>query len=261
VYVFSNLRPSSAAGYTISETQPTDFPDGRDTLGSVNGVSLGSNAVDDVFSGIVLPQGGLSAENYNFGERPATSGGVSTGQTATIGYWQNRNGQNLLLALNGGPSATQLGHWLAATFPNLYAGLDGATNVQVAAYYKTLFARDRKTASAGPPKVDAQVLATAFAVYVTNQALAGTTAAAYGFQVSATGVGTRTSNVGNNGAAFGVANNSTLSVMDLLLAVNARGRRGLLYDMDGNGQIDSSEADYRTMANDVFAAVNEAGDI
>jgi hypothetical protein len=29
------------------------------------------------------------AENYNFGERPVTTGGVTRGQTATIGFWQN----------------------------------------------------------------------------------------------------------------------------------------------------------------------------
>ena len=104
-------------------------------------------------------------------------------------------------------------------------------------------------------------MATALAVYVTNQTLAGTTATVYGFHVSATGVGTRTVNIGCKGAAFGVANNSSLSVMDLLLAVNARAHNGLLYDLNGNGQIDSSEASYRTMANDVFSAINEAGDI
>src|SRR5947207_849156 len=91
------------------------------------------------------------------------------------------------------------------------------------------------------PKVDAQVMATALAVYVTNQTLAGTTAAAYGFQVSATGLGTQTFNVGSNGAAFGVANNSSRSVMDLLLAVNARSHNGLLYDLNGDGRIDGSE--------------------
>src|SRR5439155_18055018 len=137
----------------------------------------------------------------------------------TIGYWQNRNGQNLILSLNGGASATQLGHWLAATFPNLYGALDGKTNAEVAGYYKTLFARTALTAPGGPPKTDAQVMATAFAVYVTNQTLAGPAAAAYGFRVTPDGVGTRTFNVGNSGAAFGAADNPTLSAMDLLLAV------------------------------------------
>ena len=49
--------------------------------------------------------------------------------------------------------------------------------------------------------------------------------------------------------------------MDLLLAVNARMHNGLLYDMDANGQISSSEANLRTMANDLFSAINEAGGI
>src|SRR5439155_18803007 len=138
----------------------------------------------------------------------------------------------------------------ADTFPNMYASLDGITNGGVAAFYKTLFARNGQSSPGGPPKMDAQVMATAVAVYVTNQTLAGNTAAAYGFQVTANGVGTRTLHVGNRGAAFGVANNSSLSVMDLLLAVNARSHNGLLYDMDANGQISSSEANLRTMAND-----------
>jgi hypothetical protein len=210
---------------------------------------------------LVITQGGSLAENYNFGERPATNGGVSAGQTATIGYWQNCNGQNLIRALNGGASATQLGHWLAATFPNMYGALDGQTNAQIAGFYRSLFARTSCSAPGGPPKTDAQVMATAFAVYVTNQSLAGSTAAAYGFQVSATGLGTRTFNVCTNGAAFGVANNASISVMDLLLAVNARSHNGLLYDQDGDGHISSSEASYRTMANNVFSGINEAGDI
>src|SRR5207247_2343306 len=130
-------------------------------------------------------------------------GGVAHGQTATIGFWQNKNGQALINALNGGSTSTQLGNWLAANFPNLYGAgagannLAGKTNAQVAAFYKTLFARTAKTAAGGgPAKMDAQVLATALAVYVTNQTLAGTTAAAYGFLVTENGVGTRTFNVG-----------------------------------------------------------------
>ena len=104
-------------------------------------------------------------------------------------------------------------------------------------------------------------MATAFAVYVTNQTLAGSVATAYGFAVTTDGLGTRSFNVDCKGAAFGVANNARVSVMDLLFAVNARSHNGLLYDMDGNGQISCSEASYRTIANDVFSAINEAGDI
>ena len=205
---------------------------GAMSLGTVNGVTVGNASVNDTFSGVVLPRPASLAENYNFGERPAANGGVTAGQTATIGFWQNKNGQNLIKSLNGGATATQLGNWLAATFPNMYGAsagannLAGKTNAEVAAFYKTLFARTASTAAGGgPPKMDAQVMATALAVYVTNQSLAGTTAAAYGFLVTANGVGTRTFNVGGNGAAFGVANNSKVTVLDLLLAVNTRSQK------------------------------------
>jgi hypothetical protein len=261
IYAFANVGPSNADGYTLTESQPAGFADGRDTLGTVNSILMGDDSVNDVFSALPISDGGSLGENYNFGERPATTGGVTTGQTAGIGFWQNNKGQALIKALNGGAATTQLGHWLAVTFPNMYASLDGMSNAGVAGFYKTLFARNANTSPGGPPKTDAQVMATALAVYVTNQTLAGSTAAAYGFQVSATGVGTRTFNVGNRGAAFGVANNTSLSVMDLLLAVNARSHNGLLYDTDGNGQISSSESSFRTMANDLFSAINEAGGI
>jgi hypothetical protein len=261
VYAFTNLRPSDTAGYSVAETQPAGLSDGRDTPGTVNGSPVGTAAVNDTFSGIGLRHDGSLAENYNFGERPAAAGGVTAGQTATIGFWQNRNGQALVQALNGGPTATRLGHWLATTFPNLYGALDGRTNAEVAAYYKTLFARTAQTAPAGPPKVDAQVMATALAVYVTNQTLAGTSAAAFGFQVAADGLGTRTVDVAGNGAAFGVADHSTHTVMDLLLAADARSHAGLLEDADADGRIDAAEVGFRTQVNAVFTTVNEAGDI
>lgn len=269
VYAFLDLRPSDAAGYTIREIQPADYGDGLDILGMVNGVAVGDTSVNDTFSGVVLPRPNSLAENYNFAERPPADGAVEQGQTAPIGYWQNKNGQNLIHSLNGGSTSTQLGSWLAATFPNMYGASAGAnnligkTNAEVGAFYKTLFARTAATAAGGgPAKMDAQVMATAFAVYVTNQTLAGTTAAGYGFRVTDNGVGTRTFNVGSNGAAFGVANNSNFTVLDLLLAVNNRSRNGLLYDLDGDGDAtDALETSYRTMANSVFSAINEAGDI
>ena len=34
-YVFTDLRPSDANGYTITETQPAGFLDGVDTVGSL----------------------------------------------------------------------------------------------------------------------------------------------------------------------------------------------------------------------------------
>ena len=60
-YSFINLQPGT---YTVTETQPAAFLDGRDTPGTPGG---GSNAVNDVLSGIVLVPNDNSIEN-NFGE-------------------------------------------------------------------------------------------------------------------------------------------------------------------------------------------------
>ena len=62
---FSNLRPGT---YTITETTPAGFLDGKDTVGTLNG----SAAVNDVFSGITLNAGG-SGTNYRFGELTPSS--------------------------------------------------------------------------------------------------------------------------------------------------------------------------------------------
>jgi hypothetical protein len=73
-----------------------------------------------------------------------------------------------------------------------------------------------------------------------------------------------TFDVGNNNrAAFGLGptTNTSLTVMDLLLAAEARSRKGLLYDLDGDGKISSFEKSLRGMANTVFTAVNEQGDV
>jgi hypothetical protein len=77
-------------------------------------------------------------------------------------------------------------------------------------------------------------------------------ATAYGFTVSGSGVGSTTFNVGSNGDAFGVANSSTLAVMELLLATDAQAVNGVLYY--GN-------TIRRNEANTVYTAINQGGDI
>jgi hypothetical protein len=99
-------------------------------------------------------------------------------------------------------------------------------------------------------KLDAQVLATALSVHATNATLAPTQVAA--FTVSGDGAGTATANVGSNGDAFGMSNNTTMTLLNLLLAADARAVNGVLYG--GN-------AAKRNEANNVFSAVNQAGGI
>ena len=79
---------------------------------------------------------------------------------------------------------------------------------------------------------------------------------------------TKIANVGHNGAAFGVANDSNWAIMQLLSKTNDLTDQddellgfAHIYDTNGDGVIDSMEATLRTMANEVFSAINEQGDI
>ena len=96
---------------------------------------------------------------------------------------------------------------------------------------------------------------------LTNENLAGTTASSYGFLVSDTGVGTALFNVGDGGAAFGVDDYTDVAVLDLLLATDDMAADGLLYDTDDSDHIDAVEQWLRTLANEVYTAINEGGDI
>jgi hypothetical protein len=238
-YLFTNLLPGS---YTLTEAQPAGYTQGRDSVGTAGG----SLVATDQFS---VPLGqGATGINYNFGERPPAGAAVQhgRGEIEGIGFWHNARGQALILALNGG-TGTQLADWLAATLPNVYGAgagshnLTGASNAQVAALFQSDYIQQAT-------KLDAEVLATALSVYATNATLDSTQVATqYGFIVSGDGVGTATWNVGRDGAAFGVANNTTLTVMDLLLATNDQAVAGVLYG--GNKVL-------RGEASDLYAAVD-----
>jgi hypothetical protein len=116
-YVFINPRPGS---YYITETQPAGYQQGIDSIGTAGG-SL--SATDQFF--VQLPQG-VNGMTYNFGEQPGATGSVQKGQTATIGFWNNKNSEALILAFNGGPASTQLANWLAKTLPHTFGALAGA---------------------------------------------------------------------------------------------------------------------------------------
>jgi uncharacterized delta-60 repeat protein len=174
--------------------------------------------------------GGSSATAHSTATVTNLGQDVQKGQAAGIGFWANNNGQALINRFNGGPGATALAGWLAATFPDLYGAnagahnLSGMTNAQVAAFYQGL--------ETGGQKLDALVLATALNVYATTRSLGGTAAEADGFAVTADGLGADSQKVGSDGAAFGVANGTTLNVYQLLLAADHHAVNGVLYGGD-----------------------------
>jgi hypothetical protein len=197
---------------------------------------------------------GVNGLNYNFGEQPPSTGSVKKGQAAGIGFWNNKNGQALIRALpvvaNADGSVTSVVNWLAATMPNTFGVKAGANNLtgKSNAYVAALFQQDFVLKGV---KLDAQVLATALNVYATSTTLDSTKVAAqYGFTVGGDGLGAASVSVGADGAAFGVANNTTMSIIDILVAADAQSVNGVLYG--GN-------TTKRNMANDLFSAINQAG--
>ena len=193
--------------------------------------------------------------NYNFGEKQIAGAAYTGNQTATIAYWNGSQGQSLIKALNGSSSSKALGNWLATNFNNMYGAnagstnLAGKTNAQVASFYQSLFSSSSK-------KLDAQTMALALAVYVTNSGLAGNVAASYGFAVSATGLGGSTINVGTDGTAFGVDNNSILTALELLQRTNLRARNGSLWNTTGDSSLSTAEKLMRDQAYELFNSIN-----
>jgi len=172
-------------------------------------------------------------------------GTLTHGDTATIGYWQNKNGQALIKSLNGGATSKKLANWLASNFPYLYGAnagannLTGKTNADVAALFIKFF-------NVTGAKVDAQIMGGALAVYVSNSSLAGNVAAGYGFNVSSTGTAAKTFAVGGYGTAIGLTNNQSYTVLKLLQQANLQKK---------NGTFNANAF------NVIFDGINAAGDI
>ncbi|OHB69302.1 MAG: hypothetical protein A2V70_08540 [Planctomycetes bacterium RBG_13_63_9] len=296
---FTNLRPGT---YAITETQPVDLDDGQEVLGEVTDLGVPTAVADpgmidgnDRFSGIELVPGAL-ADRYNFGELPQAGGEMPCGSTASIGFWHNWIGQSLIRHLSDyaaahGGSATQLGDWLAATFPNMYGpgaeydaargwdwdmNLAGKSDCYVAWTFRYLHQRNRKTMveNGGVPKVDAQVMALALATFATSENLAGTIAQCYWFNTSADGIAYTTYNVldvltveeaadlGLSQANGNMDADGNVTIIDILHSTNDMATLGLLYDSDdtaegdGDGEIDNYEKQLRKLANELYRVIN-----
>jgi hypothetical protein len=233
-YNFSIISGSLPAGLALTTTS-----------GAISGTPTTAATFD--FTAQVVDSSGFAATDTataSCGIVIAPQSGVTGGDTATIGFWHNKNGQALILALNGGSSSESLANWLASSFPYLYGAhssndLTNKTNAAVAALFLTFFGEKGQ-------KTDAQILAGALASYVTSSTLAGTTAKSYGFNSSPGGTGAKTYNVGSDGSALGLINNGTYTVLQLLMQANLT---------EANGTYNANAL------NDVFDGINSSGDI
>jgi len=210
-----------------------------------------------------------------FGDEPETvnapsSSPVAAGEFATIGFWHNKNGQAVINSFNGGSTATDLGNWLATNFPNLFGtsnpyiskdlkqfgatSLAGLTNAQIAKIYADLW-----TPSGVAKNTYVQAFAVALGIYADTSSLSGTNtlASQYGFTVTSSGFGSATYNVGANGAAFGVANNTSLTVMQILEVADANFNAALGTFYNGN----KLQQTLTSELNNVLNGINTQGDI
>src|SRR5262249_48116829 len=139
---------------------------------------------------------------------------VVRNEAATLGFWANKNGQKLLKTYG-----SEIGNWLASNFPNLFGNLNGATGTQVAAYF--LLVKNNVGTLNGV--LFAHAMTPARAGWVTGPGFGTGQPAKYGFQQGFGGLGLLDIyyNVGNNGASFGVANNTYQTVGYLLSYLNA----------------------------------------
>jgi hypothetical protein len=142
---------------------------------------------------------------------PGTS--LGGGDTATIGFWHNKNGQGLILGASNSPA---LGNWLASNYPCLFGTLAGQPNSVVASTYMGYF-------NVKGQKTFAQVMAGAFACYFTSSALGGGSGPkGFGFNISPGGTGSKLFNVGNLGTTIGLQNNTSYTISAILAAANAK---------------------------------------
>jgi len=230
-YDFNNLSPGT---YRVRLV----VPDGR-TQTSANPASVSVSAGSSVLGG-------------NFGARLVSGNTIGLRTTESIGWWNGPTGQNLIQAFGGSASSTALGKWLATSFPKLYGSssgscndMTGKTNTQVASYYKGLY-------NLGGSRLEAKVMATALSVYATTSSLGGTAGMFYGFTVTTSGLGASTYNVGSNGAAFGVSDNSNVSVLTMLQYTNSQAT--------GNANLYGGNSTKRTKAGNIYDCVLKAGD-
>jgi hypothetical protein len=239
-YGFGNLLPGD---YTVALVSGGTLGVGR--LGH-HGVFVGTGT-----SGT----GGEASATNNFALVPAAGAQLKKGQTAGIGYWQNKNGQALILKMNGSAGCQQLGNWLAENFPNMFGCLVGKTNAEVAACYRAVFATKGD-------KTEAHFFATALSLYVTSSILSGGTyAAAYGFMVTADGARVAVFNVGSCGAVAGLSSNTTEALMDILLALDDQASSPGPSLATGVGTLFVGNQPTRSMATELLAAINEWGNI
>jgi hypothetical protein len=192
---------------------------------------------------------------------------VAKNEAATMGFWANNNGQKLLKTYT-----SALGNWLSSTYPNLFGNLLNADGTKVAAYFILV----KNNAGGLIGNTYAQALTTALNIWVTttNDGWNGAnttkpnspTSASFGFQQGFGGVGLGgiLYNVGNNGASFGIANNTSWTVsclLNYLNSVTVVTSQGMFTKLPTLYFYNKGDTTLTNGANNVFNGINNLGDL
>ncbi len=217
-----------------------------------------------VYSG----DGNNNGASDTFGAEPESvnsSGSVGSGQYATCSFWQGKNGQAIICSFNNGPNDTQLGNWLASSFPSLFGcsnpyissylnqchatSLAGLTNSQIATLCTKL------STSGETSNTYAQAFACAVGIYADTSPFGGNaTAQGYGFNITWPGASGATCNVGSNNTPFGVSRNASLSVCSILKNLNGN-------FSSSSGNFYGGNQSSTTAACNVLNGINTTGNI
>jgi hypothetical protein len=239
-----SLSGTGTGSYAVTDTLlPASSPVGTYTWTVTYAGDANNNSAHD--------QGG-SAEQFTIQNVTAR------GEAAAIGFWANNNGQALLKTYG-----SALGNWLGTTYPNLFGNLTGATGTQVAAYFIKLKAANGPTYS-----TMTQCMSVALGVWVTTTGLGWNTSSTgpmhYGFMqgFGGAGLGSILFNVGSNGASFGVANNTYISVNAILVYFNSKSvRTGGTYTTLPTFVLYGGTTTLQNGATAVLSGINQQGNI
>ena len=203
-YLFApGVTPNSTDSNNVYSDAVTINGDG--TYSTSSGSNAGGYAptATGTFQWVAVYSGDAnnSAASDTFGREPETVGSpcsVGSGQYATCGFWQSSNGQSIICGFGSGANCTQLGNWLANTFPNLFgcsnayissylkqcgtSSLAGLTNSQIATLCTKL------STSGTSQNTYAQAFACALGIYADTSPFGGnSTCQGYGFSVTCGG--------------------------------------------------------------------------
>jgi hypothetical protein len=224
VYSFSGL---AAGKYTVNFTANNGWLLSPANVGSNDNVDSDADAITGTTAVYTLTnnQSNLTVDAGMYRQ-------IATGLTQSASFWNGATGQDLINSFGNTSGGKSLANYLATTYSALYGtsagsmNLTNKTNAQVAALFQSLYADPSRQA-------DAQLMATALSVFATTNSLntnstARTKATNAGFVLSTNGAGAASYNVGAFGAAFGLTNNTSTTISDLLARANARAVSGAI---------------------------------